>query len=291
MTGGRLHFASNGDTQSRVFVILRGRTDENRAHCQTSRPRQPWRRACSLFWASAGRADTLTFDRTPASNVVAQMSHRYGVTIVFRGNVNANLPVTFSVDDAETPAGRLQAVSDLANALGLDFQKVYVVSKIDAGTTVPEVPIDSSGIVNFPATKVSAREAIETVAARRQRHHSNQRRSTGRYHTAPSPHERGRCSGADCQTDADRVESLLRPVSARAGTGAFGRRGRGPDQSRPAYHRIAAADLPQCRSGSGDSQYSSIVSSPACFQSCDWNGAKFCDGLRLQPLRLQPVCV
>lgn len=93
------------------------------------------------------------------------MSHRYGVTIVFRGNVNANLPVTFAVDDPDTPAGRLQAVSDLANALGLDFQKVYVVSKIDAGATVPEVQVDSNGPVNFASTKVPAREAIETVAA------------------------------------------------------------------------------------------------------------------------------
>jgi len=118
-----------------------------------------------LCWAAAGRAETLTFNNTPASNVVAEMSKRYGVSIVLRGNVNANTPVTLSVDDPDTPGGRLQAVSDLANALGLDFQKVYVVSKIDPGTTVPEVKIDSNGPVVFSSSKVSARDAIQTVAA------------------------------------------------------------------------------------------------------------------------------
>ena len=118
-----------------------------------------------LCWASAGRAETLTFNNTPASNVVAEMSKRYGVSIVLRGNVNANTPVTLSVDDPDTPGGRLQAVSDLANALGLDFQKVYVVSKIDPGTTVPEVKVDSNAPVVFSSSKMAARDAIQTVAA------------------------------------------------------------------------------------------------------------------------------
>lgn len=119
----------------------------------------------TLCWAMAGRADTLNFNGTPASNVVAEMSRRYGVSIVLRGNVNASQPVTLSVDDPDTPEGRLQAVSEIANALGLDFQKVYVVSKIDPGATVPEVKADSNGPVIFSSTKVSARDAIQAVAA------------------------------------------------------------------------------------------------------------------------------
>ena len=118
----------------------------------------------SLFSLSTARADSLTFTGTPASNAVAQMSKRYGVSIVFRGTVNSAQPVTFNVDDADTPDGRLQAMNDLGNALGMDFQKVFIVSKIDPGTAVPEVKVDSSGSLVFPATKVSARDAIKAIA-------------------------------------------------------------------------------------------------------------------------------
>ena len=110
------------------------------------------------------RADTLSFTSAPASNAVAEMSRRYGVSIVFRSTVNSSRPVTFTVDNADTPDGRLQAINDLANALDMDFQKVYVVSKIEPGTSVPEVKIDSDGPIVFPTTKIPAREAIETIA-------------------------------------------------------------------------------------------------------------------------------
>lgn len=113
----------------------------------------------------AVRAETLSFTNTPASNAVAEMSRRLGVSIVFRGVAASTQPVTFSVDDVETSGGRLAAVSELANALHLDFQKVYVVSKIDPGTSVPEIKVDSDVPIIFPSTRVSAREAIQTVAA------------------------------------------------------------------------------------------------------------------------------
>ena len=119
----------------------------------------------SLAFLPSVHADTLTFTDTPASSAAAAMSKRYGVTIVFRGSVNTGRPVTFSVDNPDTPDGRLQAISSLASALDLDFQKVYVVSKIDPGTTVPQVPLDSSGPIVFTSTHVPAREAIQTVAA------------------------------------------------------------------------------------------------------------------------------
>lgn len=118
----------------------------------------------SLFPLSAARADSLTFTSTPASNAVAQMSKRYGVSIVFRGAVNNARPVTFNVDDADTPDGRLQAMNALGNALDMDFQKVFIVSKIDPGTTVPEVKVDSNGPLVFPTTKIPARDAIKAIA-------------------------------------------------------------------------------------------------------------------------------
>ena len=119
----------------------------------------------SLAFLPAAHADTLTFTNTPASSAAAAMDKRYGVTIVFRGTVNASQPVTFSIDNPDTPDGRLQAISSLASALDLDFQKVYVVSKVDPGAAVPDVPVDSNGPVVFQSTHVPVRDAIQTVAA------------------------------------------------------------------------------------------------------------------------------
>ena len=118
-----------------------------------------------LLWMTAARADTLTFTNASARTVAASLGKYYGVTVVFRGSVNPSRPVTFSVDDAQTPGGQLEAVSSLASALDLDFQKVYVVSKVDPGAAVPPVKIDSNGPVVFRSTILPAREAIQAVAA------------------------------------------------------------------------------------------------------------------------------
>ena len=112
---------------------------------------------------AAGRADTLELTNVSAANAAAQLSKRYGISIVFRGPVTGRL-VTFSADDPDTPAGRLLAVNELANTLGMDFQKVFVVSKIDEGVPVPEVALDTDAPVVFPALKTSARDAIKLVA-------------------------------------------------------------------------------------------------------------------------------
>ncbi len=112
------------------------------------------------------QADTLTFTNASASSAAAAMNKRYGVTIVFRGaGINTSQPVSFSVDNPDTPDGRLQAINSLASALNLDFQKVYVVSKADPGAAVPAVPMDSNGPIVFPSTHVPLRDAIQTVAA------------------------------------------------------------------------------------------------------------------------------
>ncbi len=118
----------------------------------------------SLFLATSAQADPIIFNSTPASSVVSHLSRQYGVSIVFKSDVNFTQPVTFSVDDITAPGGRLQAVSRLANALGMNIHKVYVVSKIDPGTTVPSVKIDNNGPIEFSATKVPAQEAIQEIA-------------------------------------------------------------------------------------------------------------------------------
>ncbi len=121
--------------------------------------------SASLTFLLPAHADTLTFTNAPASEVAAAMSKRLGVAIVFQGSVSKSLPVTFSVDDPDSPGGRLQAVSNLAAALDADFQKVYVVSKVGSGAAIPPVPLDSNGPVVFRAIHVPARQAIQTVAA------------------------------------------------------------------------------------------------------------------------------
>jgi len=120
----------------------------------------------SLTFLPAVYADnTLTFTNASARNAASVMSKRFGVTIVFRGSINPSQPVTFSVDNPDTPGGRLQAISSLATALDVDFQKVYVVSKVDPGVAVPAVPLDSNGPIVFASTHVPVRDAIQTVAA------------------------------------------------------------------------------------------------------------------------------
>lgn len=123
--------------------------------------------AASASFASlpSVHADTLTFTNAPANEVAAAMSKRLGVTIVFLGSVSKSLPVTFSVDNPDASGGRLQAVSNLAAALDADFQKVYVVSKINPGAAVPPVLLDSNGPIVFRSTRVPVRQAIQTVAA------------------------------------------------------------------------------------------------------------------------------
>ncbi len=130
------------------------------------------RMATAFLVAGAGlallpavHAQTLAFTNTPASSAATAMDKRYGITIVFRGTVNTSQPVTFSIDNPDTPDGRLQAISSLAGAMGVDFQKVYVVSKADPGAAIPPVPVDSNGPVVFTSTHVPVRDAIQTVAA------------------------------------------------------------------------------------------------------------------------------
>lgn len=113
--------------------------------------------------ASSVQADTLDLTNVSAKNAAAQMSKRYGISVVFRSPAVGRM-VTFSAEDPDKPAGRIQAVNGLANALGMDFQKVFVVSKADAGVAIPVVALDTDAPVVFPALKTPARDAIKLVA-------------------------------------------------------------------------------------------------------------------------------
>ena len=112
---------------------------------------------------SAGRADTLDLTNVSATSAAAQLNKNYGISVVFKSPAAGRM-VTFSAEDPDKPAGRIQAVNGLANSLGMDFQKVFVVSKVDPGVAVPEIALDTDAPVVFPALKTSARDAIQLVA-------------------------------------------------------------------------------------------------------------------------------
>ncbi len=118
----------------------------------------------TLLGAQPSFADPLTFSKTPLGNVVAQMKQSLGINISIKGAYNPNLPVTFTVDNTGLAAQRLQAVNNLANALGADFQKVYVVSPAKQGATSSQIAVDTDADVAFASTSLSAAQAIQTIA-------------------------------------------------------------------------------------------------------------------------------
>lgn len=118
-----------------------------------------------LVLSSVGHAAPLGFTASSAADAASQIEDKYGIHIVFKGSMDTQRPVTFSLDDADAPGARLQAVNAFANAADADFQKTYVVSKAPVGSTnVPSEQIDSNAVVAFPQTKLSAEEAVRRIA-------------------------------------------------------------------------------------------------------------------------------
>jgi hypothetical protein len=116
-------------------------------------------------WSLAGsaRADSLTISDTSAADAAQQIAQKYGVSVVFRGNFDTGQLVNVSINDADSPGSRLAAISALGDAVGADFQKTFVISKMAVDQQVPDPPIDSTGNVVFPSLTMPARRAIEMV--------------------------------------------------------------------------------------------------------------------------------
>jgi hypothetical protein len=124
--------------------------------------------ALAVLAASNGpvaSASTLVFDATPVTDAVAQIDKLFHITIEIKPGIDADGVVSFAIADADSPGGRLQAINSLATALGGDYQKVFVVSKIadDSASSDPVIDVDAP--VVFSDTDQSAKDAIETVAA------------------------------------------------------------------------------------------------------------------------------
>ena len=111
------------------------------------------------------QAAPLVLDQVSALDAAHQLSDKYGVNIVFKGDFGPTKYVSFTLSDADASGSRLQAVNALANAVGADFTKTYVISKVGAGQDVPVAKIDSNAPIVFPSVTMSAEQAISAVAA------------------------------------------------------------------------------------------------------------------------------
>jgi hypothetical protein len=116
--------------------------------------------ACSL---SSVQAAPLVLDNVSALDAARQISDQYGVNIVFKGDFGSAKPVSFTLTDADADGARLEAVNALANAIGADFTKTYVVSKA-VGETAPALHIDSNASITFPSTTIPISDAVTMVA-------------------------------------------------------------------------------------------------------------------------------
>jgi len=117
-----------------------------------------------VLCAGAAQAAPLDFSGTAAQAAAQTLGDKYGVHIVFKGDFSPDLAVTFSLADADADGARLQAVNALANAVGADFQKTFVISKADAGSTnVPADLIDTNAVVAFRSRTVTADDAVRRI--------------------------------------------------------------------------------------------------------------------------------
>lgn len=135
----------------------------------TARFRMAWAVALPILvslgsgLSSVAHADSLDFEQAPVSNAVAKLDKTFGVSIVIDGASNPNTPVDVLVADLDRPGARLDAINQLANSLGLDFQKSYVISKVSDDTAIPDVRLDTTSHVVFADNTVDAAAAIQKI--------------------------------------------------------------------------------------------------------------------------------
>jgi len=113
---------------------------------------------------SAVHADPLDFEQAPMSNVVAKLDRTFGISVVVTGRFNPDTPVSLMVADPAASNARLDAINQLANSLGSDFQKSFVISKVADESIVPDVRVDTGSHVLFEDNTVDAGAAIQKLA-------------------------------------------------------------------------------------------------------------------------------
>lgn len=119
----------------------------------------------------SARADSsgvteLNFDSTPVTDAVVQIDRALNAQITIKPGVNADAQVSFTVTDLDQPGARLEAISELANALHADYSKVFVVSKAIEAGAIPTPPVDCvDAPLVIPGKMVDAADAIRTIAS------------------------------------------------------------------------------------------------------------------------------
>jgi len=110
-------------------------------------------------------SQSLSFVYTPVSDVVAQFHRTFGGNIIIKPGVRAEREVNFSVNNIHEPGAAVETVQDLANALGADWQKSFVISQATGDDAVRTPLIDADAPVVLKSVNMSARDAIELVAS------------------------------------------------------------------------------------------------------------------------------
>jgi hypothetical protein len=114
------------------------------------------------------KADTLQFDKAPVTDVIAKLDSTFAVTIVLKGDISPQTPVTLDIDDTAASNAVLDAVNQLSNATNSDFQKSFVIRKIADSEQAPPVQINTKASAAFPDNDdytVDVHDAIQQVAA------------------------------------------------------------------------------------------------------------------------------
>ena len=110
-------------------------------------------------------ADSLDFKSTPLSEAAARIGGAFHVKLDLSRGIDPRRSVTFSVLHTEQNGALLEAVNSLANAIGADYRKEFVLSPAPAGLPPAAQVIDAATApVSFDNETVPAAQAITIVA-------------------------------------------------------------------------------------------------------------------------------
>jgi len=113
--------------------------------------------------AMAESMQSLDVTSAPVADVVSQFHRIFGGNIVIKPGLSTNRAVSFTVNNVKEPGAAVETVQDLANALGADWQKTFVISRASDDSAAKPL-IDSNAPVNLKSTDMSAEDAINLVA-------------------------------------------------------------------------------------------------------------------------------
>jgi len=106
---------------------------------------------------------SLDVTSAPVADVVSQFHRIFGGNIVIKPGLSANRAVSFTVNNINEPGAAVETVQDLANALGADWQKTFVISRASDDSAAKPL-IDSNAPANLKSATMPAEDAINLVA-------------------------------------------------------------------------------------------------------------------------------